>query len=84
MKEDKNICVYLHINKQTKETFYVGIGNIKRPYIKTYRNNLWNEYVQDNEYEIDIIHTGLTWGEAAKIEKRLIVEIGRKDKGLGN
>lgn len=84
MSEDNNICVYIHSNKSTGIVFYVGIGNIKRPYIKNNRNKYWHEYISLNDYEIEIVHYNLSWEEASKIEKKMIMQFGRKDKGLGN
>lgn len=84
MKANNHICVYIHINKLTKEVFYVGIGNIERPYLKTCRSKYWLEYIKYNEYEIDIIHTDLSWEKAIEKEKMLIKAIGRKDKGFGS
>lgn len=37
-------CVYIHYNKQTKEPFYVGMGNKNRPYNLTKRNSEWLNY----------------------------------------
>lgn len=82
---DKNICVYLHINPIAQEIFYVGIGNKERPYLNSGRNKHWNEYVKSiqNNHIVIIIFLDLTWDEASIIERNLIKQIGRKDKGLG-
>lgn len=83
MEKRNDVCVYLHINKRNGEIFYVGIGIKRRPWEKNGRNVYWHEYVKSNDYEVKIIHSGLNWKDAAKKEKQLIVEIGRKDKGNG-
>lgn len=86
MNEDINnhICVYLHINPILQEIFYVGIGNVQRPYLKTSRRKEWADYVKLNgDYNVAVIYNNLSWNEAVKIEKQLIAQIGRKDKRLG-
>jgi hypothetical protein len=83
MKQQLNdTCVYFHINKVKNQIFYVGIGNIKRPYDKL-RPKYWHYMVNKYGYEIDIYKTGLTWEEACKLETEWIAKIGRRDKGLG-
>jgi hypothetical protein len=83
METEYNICVYRHINKSNGEVFYIGIGNSKRPYVKTNRSKEWLEYVVDNKYEVEVLYNNLIWKEAIRIEKELIKEIGRKDLGQG-
>ena len=43
-----NYCAYFHINPIKLNVFYVGIGNIKRPYSKRFRNNAHDKVV--NKY----------------------------------
>lgn len=82
---EKNSCVYLHINIEDKEIFYVGIGNLQRPFLTSGRNKFWKKYVEsiNQNYIVIIIHTDLSWEEASIVEKQLIIQIGRKDKNLG-
>lgn len=82
--EDNNICVYFHINSETKEVFYVGIGSIKRPYDTHKRSDFWNRTVKKYGYDINIIHTNLTWEEAVEYEKKYIKEFGRRNLGTGS
>ena len=34
--------LYRHIRLDKNEPFYIGIGNIKRAYNKSERNDIWN------------------------------------------
>ena len=81
----KNKVVYIHRKKTNMEIFYVGIGNINRPYQKGIkdRNKFWHNTVNKYGYVIEIIRTKLSKKEAFDIEKDLIELIGRKDIGLG-
>jgi len=85
IKLDKNIHVYIHINKENNEVFYVGIGNNTRPYNKTGRGNEWKKYTESIlfNYDIEILFDNLDYGQASLKEKELIYKYGRKDKGLG-
>jgi hypothetical protein len=76
--------LYRHIRLDTGETFYIGIGNKKRPYVKYKRNNYWTNIVNKTEYKIEILFDNLYWEEACELEKSLIWLYGRKDKGLGS
>lgn len=78
------ICVYFHINPLKNEVFYVGIGTIKKPYVKYNRSIFWKNTVKKYGYIIDIIHKDLTWEEACIKEKFYINFIGRKDLGKGS
>ena len=82
---EKNCYVYFHINPIVQEVFYVGIGNLERPFLKSGRNKYWKDYVKliNENYNVIIIHKNITWREAGAIEKQLIAQIGRKDKELG-
>jgi len=83
MKLNNNICVYFHINPLKNEVFYVGIGNLKRPYKKSSRSVYWKNTTKKYGYIIDIVHTNLSWKEACTKEKFYIKFIGRKDLNLG-
>jgi len=77
-------CVYFHINSDTKEVFYVGIGNIKRPYQKSHRSTFWKNYTNKYKYEVQIVHTDVTWEEACEKEIEYISEFGRRDLDTGS
>lgn len=80
---DGFICVYLHLNPITKEPFYIGIGNLKRPYVKFGRSNEWKNFVKTNGYEVSLYHENLKWEEAITLEKELISKYGRLDNNTG-
>ncbi len=74
-------CVYLH-KKQNGEVFYVGIGNIKRPFWKFRDNPHWNNVVKKHpDYIIEIISQDLDWKTACELETKLISEYKRKIDG---
>ena len=77
--------VYRHIRKDKNEPFYIGITNtdIKRPYTKYKRNNLWKNIVNKTDYEVDILFDDLTWEQAQEKEKEFIKLYGRIDLGTG-
>lgn len=76
--------VYKHIRKDTNKPFYFGIfENQYRPYEKSRRNDIWDKIVAKTDYEVQIIKEGLTWEEACQMERDLIKEYGRIDKGTG-
>lgn len=79
-----NVCVYQHRRADTNEIFYVGIGNIKRAYIKTNRNKYWKNIINKTDYKIEILHENLSWELACEIEIHLIKFYGRKDLRFGN
>lgn len=79
-----NICVYQHRRLDNNEIFYIGIGNLKRPYKKQNRSKFWNNIVNKTEYTVEILFKELSKEEACNIEKYLIKFYGRKDLGLGN
>jgi len=74
-----NIVLYQHRKLDTNEIFYIGIGNIKRPYNKRMRSKFWNRIVNKHGYVIEIIHTNLSWKEACELEKEYISLYGRLD-----
>ena len=76
-------CVYFHINPNRQEIFYVGIGNNKRPYLKSNRSSQWKRYTKKHDYQVIIIHSGLTVAEAYEFEIKYIAQVGRRDKELG-
>jgi len=76
--------VYLHKNKINNKVFYVGIGNKKRPYDFTNRNQFWKYYVKKyGKPLVEIYKDNLTKEEAGLIEIDLIKKYGRKNKKEG-
>jgi hypothetical protein len=76
--------VYLHKRLDTNEIFYVGIGNsVKRAFDKNSRNQYWNNIVNKTDYTVEIYAENLDWESACRLEKKLILQYGRKDLGLG-
>lgn len=72
------------MKKDTKEIFYVGIGNDnKRPYSKKSRSSFWKSVVNKHDYIVDIVCNNVSWKEAGEIEKFLIFSYGRRDLSLG-
>lgn len=76
--------LYFHINNTTGQVFYVGIGNSKRPYKTTSRNELWHNIVNKYGYDVIIEEINLTWEEACITEMYWIKRIGRRDLGKGS
>lgn len=72
MENNKNYCVYKHINLETNKTFYIGKGLKTRPYSKFHRNKYWNNIVNKFGYKIHIIKNNLTNVEACDLEYKLI------------
>lgn len=81
--EKDGACLYFHINPLKNEIFYVGIGNIKRPYKKARRSKMWNNIVNKYGYIIHISETNLKWKDACDKEKFYINKLGRRDLNLG-
>lgn len=76
--------VYQHVNEIDNQPFYIGIGNIKRPYNFKRRNYLWKDHILKNpKFKIEILFQKLTWHECCKIEKQLINKYGRIDLKTG-
>jgi hypothetical protein len=71
--------VYTHLNPQTKEIFYVGIGKGNRAWNKgAGRNKFWENYVNKHGFEVEIIAENITRNQAGKIEIELIAHLGRR------
>jgi len=76
--------VYQHILKDTREVFYVGIGNsTKRAFDKSRRGKFWKDFTSTHDYEVVILHKDISWEEACQIEIALIVKYGRRDLKTG-
>lgn len=71
--------VYVHLNPNTKEVFYVGIGKGNRAWNQwAGRNKFWENYVNKHGFEVELISENLTRKQAEKIEINLIAELGRR------
>ena len=81
--ETKDTCLYIHTRKSDGGIFYVGIGDEDRPYKKQGRNSHWYNVVNKYDYDITILKTNMSWGEACELEIKMITFYGRKDLGLG-
>lgn len=77
------IVIYQHIRKTDNTVFYIGIGNFKRPYVKTNRSNFWKNEVKKHGYIINILNNNLSFENAQESEIELIKIYGRRDLGLG-
>jgi len=78
-----NKVVYCHIRLDTNEVFYIGIGDSKRPYIKSNRNKYWKNISKKAGYIVEILYNNLNNETAKELEVFLIKLYGRKDLGLG-
>lgn len=78
-----NYCVYRHIRLDTNEVFYIGVGNLKRPYSLKSRNKYWNNITNITNYEIQILTKNLFREEACELEIILINYYGRKCNDTG-
>jgi hypothetical protein len=71
--------VYVHLNPNTKEVFYVGIGKGNRAWNQwAGRNKFWENYVNKYGFEVELISENLTRKQAEKIEINLIADLGRR------
>jgi len=84
MKEMNKTVVYFHICATTNQVVYVGIGDVKRPYVKVGRSKFWSNYTNKYGYYVQVMHTDLSWEKACELEKEYIKQFGRRDLGLGN
>ena len=75
--------VYLHKRKTDNSVFYIGIGNNKRPYIKSNRSKFWKNEVNKHDYNVEILSNNLTWENAQEAEIYLINLYGRRDNNTG-
>lgn len=78
MKEGSNYCIYRHL-KPCGEVFYIGIGNLKRPYKKQNRSIFWKNVVEKCGYEIQVLKSDLSWEDAKELEIILISWYKRRD-----
>jgi hypothetical protein len=76
--------VYQHRRLDTNEIFYIGIGKtIARSKSKKSRNRYWHHIVEKHGYDIEILHSNITWDEACEFEMSYIKQYGRQDLGTG-
>jgi hypothetical protein len=75
--KDKTYVVYLHVKKDTKDVFYVGIGSKRRAYSTNKRNSIWNNYYNKYGRDVIIVNKGLSYEDAIAIESELIHTFGR-------
>lgn len=80
---EKKYCIYRHITLNTNRIFYIGIGNIKRPYVKSHRSKYWKNISEKYGYEVEILKSDLLWDDACALEKILISYYGRRDNKTG-
>jgi hypothetical protein len=83
MKEEQKYCLYQHTRKSDGRIFYIGIGDLKRPYSKKSRNRYWRHIVNKYNYDVKIIVDNISWERACELEKLMISFYGRLDLGLG-
>jgi hypothetical protein len=81
MEQDR--ILYFHLNKNTDDVFYVGIGYPKRAYIKSNRSKYWKNYINKYDYSVSVIKENLTLEQAKLLEKFWIKTFGREDLGEG-
>jgi hypothetical protein len=75
--------VYRH-KKPSGETFYIGIGVVKkRAYSKHGRNKHWHNVVNKYGYEVEILTKDVDYETARELERILISYYGRKDLKKG-
>lgn len=75
-QKPRNHCVYYH-RSYKKGVFYIGLGLPNRPFDKISRNRHWKHFVNKyGNYEVVILEDGLTFEEAAELEKDAIKFVG--------
>ena len=76
--------VYIHLNPETKEIFYIGKGKGNRITSLKSRNELWQDYVGElkGDFKTLKIKDGLTESEALSLESQIIerIEIHYEDR----
>ena len=76
-------CLYQHTRKTDGGIFYIGIGDIKRPYKKYGRNKFWRNMVNKHDYDVKVLVESISWERACELEKLMISFYGRIDKKEG-
>src|ERR1035437_8078010 len=72
LEEKKDTCVYVHLRKDDKVVFYVGIGKKSRPYESRPYNPYWTRVAGKHGYIVHIIYKNLTRQEACDLEVKFI------------
>jgi Mor family transcriptional regulator len=76
--------VYKHTRMDNGLPFYIGIGKtIRRAKSKKSRNKYWHNIVNKYGYNIEILHTNVSWEKSCELEKKYIKQYGRFDLCLG-
>lgn len=79
--------VYTHTRVDTNDVFYVGISRFGYPYTRAHthhkRNKFWKHIVNKTSFTVTIIKDDISWGEACKLERELILKYGRRDLKTG-
>lgn len=78
--------VYGHLQGDTKNVFYIGIGSDKyhkRSKSKRSRSDFWKSIVAKHGFIVEILFDNISRAEACKKEIDLICQYGRRDLGNG-
>jgi hypothetical protein len=67
--------VYQHVNVETSEVFYVGLGKFNRCNQVKQRNRFWKHYTNKHKYFVKLVATNLSREEAAKTEVKMILAL---------
>lgn len=81
MKNEPKYVLYYHVSK-SGEVFYVGIGDIRRPYSTHHRSKFWWN-VAKSGYDVVVAEGNLSWEMAQERERYWIKYYGRRDIGTG-
>ena len=69
--------LYLHLRKDNKTPFYVGVGDVKRPYNFNVRNDIWKNEHKKHGCEVIIIEKSNDYSYLYNREIELIKHYGR-------
>ena len=71
--------VYAHMKKDSREIYYIGIGNnVTRAYHTGSRNELWKRHYRKYGLIVDILCSDIDISTAKEVEKFLIAQYGKK------
>jgi len=71
--------VYIHMKPQTKEVYYVGIGNdVKRAYHFGSRSEIWKRHYNKYGILVNVLCADIELNSAKEMEKWLIAYYGKK------
>lgn len=79
----ENIQLYMHVNPDNNQAFYIGIGEAGRAYSTRSRNQHWRNIANKHGFNVIIIHENLSWQNACELEQELIDYIGRRNIKTG-